>query len=113
LLRHRSVVIGKVHTSPVPGTADAIHIGGFVVAENHQDSQQGQLLLSETLARLREHGHARAVAITASPRAQGLFRRLGGAPMPAVECTSPLVNQALQRYAPEERASVEWIEFVL
>ncbi len=113
LLRHREVVIGKLHTAAVPDEAQTLQIGGFVIAENHQDSQHGQLLLTETLARLRERGCVRAVAITASPRAQGLFRRLGGEPAPAAASQSTLAQRALLRYAPEERSEVELIEFLL
>ncbi len=113
LLRHREVIIGKLHTASVPGEAQTIQIGGFVIAENHQDSQHGQLLLSETLARLRERGCVQAVAITASLRAQALFRRLGGTATPAVDCQSPLAQKSLLRYAPAERQQVEWIEFLI
>jgi acetylglutamate kinase/N-acetylglutamate synthase-like GNAT family acetyltransferase len=113
VLQHREVVIGKLHTLPVPGDADALQIGGFVIAEDHQDSQQGQLLLAEAFARLREQGYQRAVSISASPRAQGLFRRLGGVATPAVSCSSPLAQKSLRRYAPEEREQVEWFEFRL
>ncbi len=113
LLRHRDVIIGKLHTTPVPDEPRTLQIGGFVIAENHQDSQQGQLLLTEVFARLREQGYTRAVAISLSQRAQGLFRRLGGMAAPAVTCPSPLARQALSRYRSEERHQVEWFEFRL
>lgn len=113
LLQHREVIVGKLHTAPVPDDAQALQIGGFVIAENHQDSQQGQLLLTEALARMRELGCARAVALSASPRAQLLFRRVGGVATPAIECDSPLARKSLQRYQPAERGQVEWIEFRL
>jgi acetylglutamate kinase/predicted GNAT family N-acyltransferase len=113
LLRHREVIIGKLHTASVSDEAHTIQIGGFVIAENHQDSQHGQLLLTETLACLRERGCVRAVAITASHRASALFRRLGGVCTPAVDSPSPLARKSLLRYAPEERGQVEWIEFLL
>lgn len=113
LLRHRETIIGKLHTASVPGEAHTIQIGGFVIAENHQDSQHGQLLLTESLARLRERGCVRAVALTASPRASALFRRVGGVASLAVDSVSPLAQKSLLRYAPEERGQVEWIEFLL
>ena len=113
LLQHREVVIGKLHTVPLPGDPDGLQIGGFVIAENHQDSQQGQLLLTEAFARLREQGYTRAVAISASQRAQGLFRRIGGTTSLAQNCSSPAAQKSLQRYVPEERDQVEWIEFRL
>jgi N-acetylglutamate synthase-like GNAT family acetyltransferase len=113
LLQHREVIVGKLHTTPIPGEAQALQIGGFVIAENHQDSQQGQLLLTEAFARLREQGFARAIALSASPRAQILFRRMGGVATPAAECDSPLARKSLQRYQPSERRQVEWIEFRL
>jgi len=113
LLQHRDIIIGKLHTVPVPGDPGALQIGGFVIAENHQDSQQGQLLLTEAFARLREQGCSRAVAISASQRAQGLFRRLGGTATPALDCSSPLAAKSLERYRPEERHQVQWFQFQL
>ena len=53
LLKHRGIIIGKLHAAPVPEEPATLQIGGFAIGENHQDSQQGQLLLSEALARLR------------------------------------------------------------
>ncbi len=113
LLRHREVIIGKLHTAAVSGDAHTLQIGGFVIAENHQDSQHGQLLLTETFGRLRERGCVRAVAITASPRASRLFHRLGGRVMPAMSCDEALAQNALRRYQPDERDQVNWIEFLL
>jgi acetylglutamate kinase len=113
LLQHRGVIIGKLHAVPVPGDPNMLQIGGFVIAENHQDSQQGQLLLTEAFVRLREQGYTRAVAISASPRAQGLFRQLGGSAAPAVNCSSPLAHRSLQRYVPQERQQVQWFAFRL
>jgi acetylglutamate kinase/predicted GNAT family N-acyltransferase len=113
LLRHRGVMIGKLHTAPVSGEQDTLQIGGFVIAENHQDSQQGQLLLSEALARLREQGSSRAVALTASRRAQRLFQRLGGTAASATAGESALLRKAVQRYSPEERGQVQCFEFLL
>ena len=113
LLRHRGVMVGKLHAARVRGEDGALQIGGFVIAENHQDSQQGQLLLSESLARLRERGCSRVIAITASQRAQSLFQRVGGMTISAMVGASALLHEALQRYAPEERAQVQLFEFLL
>ena len=113
LLRHRGVIIGKLHAAGVPGEHDSFQIGGFVIGENHQDSQQGQLLLGEALARLREQGCTRAVAITGSQRAGDLFRRSGGVPIAASIGESPLLEKAVQRYVPEERNQVQLFEFLL
>ena len=109
LLRHRDVIIGKLHAAAVPEEDDSFQIGGFVVGENHQDSQQGQLLLTEALARLGEQGSSRAVAITGSQRAGDLFRRSGGVPIGE----SPLLEQAARRYVAEERNEVQLFEFIL
>jgi hypothetical protein len=78
LLKHRQFVIGMLHATEVPNTDHSLLIGGYVIAENHQDSQHGQLLLSEALSRFREKGHKLAVAVTASDRAKRLFARSGG-----------------------------------
>ena len=113
LLRHRGVIIGKLHAVAVPGQEGTFQIGGFVIAENHQDSQQGQLLLSEALARLREQGCSRAVAITASQRAQSLFQRQGGITAAETHDKLELLSKAMQRYAPEERDQIKLFEFIL
>ena len=113
LLRHRGVIIGKLHATALPGESDAVQIGGFVVGENHQDSQQGQLLLSEALSRLGEQGSLRALAITGSQRAGNLFRRLGGVPITTSGGESPLLQESLKRRAVEEHDQVELFEFRL
>jgi len=113
LLRHRGVIVGKLHAAEVPGELDSFQIGGFVIGENHQDSQQGQLLLAEALARFPEQGSSRAVAITGSQRARDLFRRSGGVPIGSPTVESPLLQEALQRYAPQERNEVQLFEFLI
>jgi len=112
LLRHRGVIIGKLHATSLREENDSVQIGGFVVGENHQDSQQGQLLLSEALSRLGEQGCSRAVAITGSQRAGDLFRRLGGVPVASGD-RSPLLQEALERRAVEEYDQVRLFEFRL
>ena len=106
-------MIGKLHTVQVPGEDNSLQIGGFVIAENHQDSQQGQLLFSEALDRLRGQGCLRAVAITASERAQSLFESLGGVATSAPLGESALLEKAVQRYAPQERGQARLYEFLL
>ncbi len=113
LLRHRGVVIGKLHLTEVPGSPNTWKIGGFVIGENHQDSQQGQLLLSEVFMRLQQQGCPRAVAITASQRAQSLFRRLGGSSELTAEWQAALLDEAVQRYAAKERHQVQLLDFDL
>jgi acetylglutamate kinase len=113
VLRHRQILIGKLHSVPFVEQPGTLQIGGFVIAENHQDSQQGQLLCNETFTRLRQQGYRRAVAITGAQKAQALFRRLGGKAMPAVAHPSQRVQHALQRYQPAERDQVELFEFSL
>ena len=118
LLRHRNVMIGKLHTAPLPGESvpakdTPLQISGFVIAENHQDSQQGQLLLAEALARLRGQGCRRAVAISASARAQSLFQRLGRISTSPTAAESAFLHKAADRYLPEERDQVQLFEFPL
>ena len=112
LLSHRGVIIGKLHAAGIPGERDSLQIGGFVIGENHQDSQQGQLLLTEALSRLREQGCTRAVAITGSERAGDLFRRCCGVPIARPLDESPFFEEAAQRYLPEERGEVRLFEFL-
>ena len=113
LLCHRGILIGKLHTASLAGEDDTIQIGGFVIAENHQDSQQGELLLGEALARLRDQECSMAVAITASERARSLFVRLGGVPASMGPWQTSLIERAVQRYAVEERGQVQLFEFAL
>jgi N-acetylglutamate synthase-like GNAT family acetyltransferase len=113
LLRHRETAIGKLHAAPLEKEEGSFQIGGFVIAENHQDSQQGQLLLSETFAHLREQGGRRAYAITASERAQSLFQRLGGTPLTEKYDKLKMLSKAMQRYSPEESDRVKLFRFIL
>lgn len=111
LLKHRGVLVGKLHATEVPGRPETVQIGGFVVGENHHDSQQGQLLLSEGLGRFRERDYAAAVAVTASDRAKRLFARCGGVPNSSGDWRARLLQSARERYAPEERSQVQLFEF--
>lgn len=108
LLTHRGMLIGKVHGQEVPGVAEALCLGGFVVGDDHQDSQQGQLLLSEALERFRQRDYREIVAITASPRASRAFERVGGViPTSPAPWQRALLEEARTRYHPEERSEVE------
>lgn len=112
LLTHRGVLIGKVHGQEVAGVPGALYIGGFVVGENHQDSQQGQLLLSEALERFRQRGYRHLAAITASPRAKRAFERVGGqSPEKLADWQQQLLAEARKRYHPQEQADVELFVF--
>jgi acetylglutamate kinase len=113
VLKHRGVIVGKLQATEIPEAPENVQIGGFVVGENHQDSQHGQLLLSEALGRLRARGYAGAAAITASERAKRLFERTGALPGATAPWQTKLLNQALERYAPEERSQVELFQFTL
>lgn len=113
LLEHRDVIIGMLHATEVPDAEGALLIGGFVIAENHQDSQHGQLLLCEALSRFREQGYMEAAAITASDRAKRLFDRNGGRPEPDRPWQKRLIEDAVPRYQPEERGQVQLFRFDL
>jgi amino-acid N-acetyltransferase len=111
LLKHRGILVGKMHALEVPEAPTIRQIGGFVIGEDHQDSQQGELLLTEALSRFREKGYAGAAAVTASERAKRLFSRCGGTPESAGPWQDRLLNRALERYASEERNQVTLFEF--
>jgi N-acetylglutamate synthase-like GNAT family acetyltransferase len=106
LLKHRDVIVGKVHATDIVGQEGKLLIGGFVIAENHQDSQHGELLLTEALSRFREKGCRAAVAITASERAARLFLQNGAVPWIGGSWPAELLAQARQRYHGEEREQV-------
>jgi amino-acid N-acetyltransferase len=111
LLKHRGIIVGKMHAVEVPHAPGILQIGGFVIGEDHQDSQQGQLLLTEALSRFREKGYAGAAAVTASERAKRLFGRCGGTPDSTGPWQARLLSSALPRYALEERSQVQLFEF--
>ncbi len=113
LLKHRHFVIGMLHATEVPNTDHSLLIGGYVIAENHQDSQHGQLLLTEALSRFREKGHNVAVAVTASDRAKRLFARSGGTPGAERPWQHRMFDAALARYHAGERDNVQLFQFDL
>lgn len=113
LLKHRHFVIGMLHATEVPNTGSSLLIGSFVIAENHQDSQHGQLLLDEALSRFREKGHKVAVAVTASDRAKRLFVRSGGRAGVERPWQQRMFDAALARYHPDERDDVQLFQFDL
>ena len=113
LLKHCDFVIGMLHATEVPNTDHSLLIGGFVIAENHQDSQHGQLLLTEALSRFREKGHKVAAAVTASDRAKRLFARSGGRPGAERPWQRRMFDAALARYHADERDEVQLFQFDL
>lgn len=113
VLSHRDVLIGKLHVIPLRDVPEAVMISGFVIGENHQDSQHGQLLLNETLDRLRGQGLSIAVAITASNHAKRLFQRSGGVVGHDGPWQVDLLERARQRYQLSQREQVELFAFQL
>jgi acetylglutamate kinase len=113
VLSHRDILIGKLHVIEVAEAPHTRLISGFVIGENHQDSQHGQLLLTETLGRLRGKGIQTAAAITASNHAKRLFQRNGGIVAASGGWQMQHLAQSRQRYHPDERETVELFEFPL
>jgi predicted GNAT family N-acyltransferase len=113
VLSHRDILIGKLHVTELDEAPQARMIGGFVIGENHQDSQHGQLLLIETLGRLRGTGIRTAAAITASDRAKRLFERSGGVVAVGGDWQMQRLALSRQRYQPDEQDSVQLYEFLL
>ena len=111
VLTHREVLIGKLHATPIAGVEQAVLIGGFVIGENHHDSQHGQLLLSEALSRFRQQGERHVAAVTAAVRAKQLFQRNGAVPVADAAWQIRLLEQARARYHPAEREQVQLFVF--
>jgi len=107
LLKHRDIVVGKLHAADIEGQERALLIGGLVIAENHQDSQHGQLLLAEALSRFREQGYDATAAITASERAKRLFQNSGATQATQDAWPAQLLATARQRYHVDERDQVQ------
>lgn len=113
LLKHLGIVIGKLHATQVLEEQGTVLIGGLAIGEDHQNSQQGQLLLFESLARLRGRGYQKAVAITSSGHAKRLFEKNGGAISHRSGWELTILEAARQRYQPSERQDVSLYEFQL
>lgn len=114
VLKHSGVLVGKLHGTPIEGTPDATYIGGFVVAEDHQNSQQGQVLLSEALTRFKNHGDKFSYAITAADGAKKLFERHDGKKASLdTPWKEELLMKSRDRYKEDEKDLVELFEFNL
>ena len=113
LLKHRQFVIGMMHATEVPGSDSSLLIGGFVIAENHQDSQHGQLLLErglEPLSRERLQAGRRDHGLGSRQAAFQPERRPPGAERPWQQ---RMFDAALARYHTEERDNVLFFQFDL
>ena len=113
LLKHRGTIVGKLHAETLPNVEHGLLLGGFVIGENQQNSQQGQLLLSEALSRFKEQGRHTIVSITASPHAAKLFERHGGRSGASLPWQHELLETSRQRYRSEEKNAVRLFTFDL
>lgn len=113
-LKHSGVLVGKLHGTPIEDVPNATYIGGFVIAEDHQNSQQGQVLLSEALTRFKNQGDQFSYAITAADGAKKLFARHEGK---IANLDAPwkekLLAESRERYKEDEKDLVELFEFNL
>lgn len=113
LLKHRGIIVGKLHAETLRNVEHGLLLGGFVIGENQQNSQQGQLLLSEALSRFKERGHQTVVSITASPHAAKLFERSGGVKGTPQPWQQQLRETSRQRYPSDEQNAVQLFTFDL
>lgn len=106
VLKHRGVVIGKLHAPPMTDDPSTVAIGGYCVGESHQDWQHGRLLLEESLERLFLSGAERALAVTASDRAARSLGRFGAEADPDDPRWRDYLAERRRRYAPSEQKHV-------
>lgn len=79
---------------------------GFVVAENHQGGQHGEMLMQQMLQRLKDDGCGIAISITVAPQVKKLFAKLKGMPGAFINHQSykKLLALARQRYGTDADA---------
>jgi acetylglutamate kinase/N-acetylglutamate synthase-like GNAT family acetyltransferase len=109
VLRHRGVIVGKMHWQTTKSQPETAVLGGFAVPEQHQDSQHGRMIVEETLARVWAEGYKRAVAVTSSDKVAALFLQYGR-PARTGECDAQL-EISRERYAPKEHELVRAFVF--
>lgn len=78
VFEHQGVPVGTICYTRLPHHWTTALIRSFAVAENHQSSQYGRVLLEECLVRIREAGYTRAVSITAADQLKHLYKQYGG-----------------------------------
>lgn len=109
VFEHQGVPVGTICYSRLPFHWNTALIRSFAVAENHQSSQYGRVLLEECLARIREAGFSRAVSITAADQLKHLYRQYGGV-LDQGEFADVLAP-SLKRYDETERELVHLYAF--
>lgn len=113
VLKHRGIIIGKIHGRKIPDVEKAILVGGFAIGEGHQDSQQGETLLREALDRYKSQGFQVACATTASSRAKSVFERVGGELGVKEDWQGEALNETKARFEEDEKDDVEIFVFDL
>lgn len=113
VLKHRDVVIGKLHSPPLNEGSSTAVIGGYCIGENHQNWQHGKLLLQESLERLFLRGMQRAVAVTASDHAAKSFAQLGDEIAPDDHELQTYFAKCKERYRESEHAEIRMFEIDL
>jgi len=113
VLKHRGIVIGKLHAPPLSDDSSTAVIGGYCIGENHQNWQHGKLLLQEAFERLFLRGMKRVVAVTASDHAAKSFSRFGHE-MALDDCElQAYFAKCKGRYSESEHANVRMFEINL
>ncbi|MDD4319604.1 MAG: GNAT family N-acetyltransferase [Candidatus Peribacteraceae bacterium] len=111
VFRHRDIPIGTIYFQPTleyPGTG---LIGGFAIAEKHQNTQHGRQIFEECLDTMREAGFTRAVSITASPAVKALYGKYGK-PDETGEF-APMLERSRTRFVEGEKQDVVLYTFDL
>lgn len=109
VFEHQGVPVGTICYSNLASHQNTALIRSFAVAENHQSSQYGRVLLEECLVRIREAGYTRAVSITAADQLKHLYRQYGGVQDQGE--FADVLAPSLKRYDPTERELVHLYAF--
>jgi hypothetical protein len=115
LLKHNNVLVGKLHGVPIKeATMRSVMVNGFIIAEGHQNSQQGRVLFEEALDRFKGFGYEKVYAVSASPAAKKLFTYFNGNACNVPEAwQQQYLQQCRQRYHVKEQNNVILFEIPL
>ncbi len=101
VFEHQGVPVGTICATPLARQTDTAVIRSFAVAENHQSSQYGRVLLEACLERIKTAGFKRAISITAAAQLQHLYRQYGGVKDDGAY--ADVLEPSLSRYDETER----------
>jgi N-acetylglutamate synthase-like GNAT family acetyltransferase len=101
VFKHQGVPVGTICYTNLQREQDTAVIRSFAVAENHQSSQYGRVLLEACLDTIRKRGFRRAISITAADQLKHLYMQYGATKDEGEY--ADVLAPSLQRYDATER----------